>query len=115
MRRSITLRRSFVVTVPILILAFLVCLTSMSRAEETGYEGKELPDKGDSECPSLAERYEMFLTGEGDPTAWLTFCDRDPDPAPPEVLAENGIVLQFFASLPAFSSDFGKSTEHLKV
>jgi len=97
-------------------LLFLQTLLLIVRAadddEETGYEGKELPEKGDSECPSLAERYEM-LNGKGDPTAWLTFCDTD-DSTPPAVVEENGIVLQFFASLPAFSSAFGKSSQWKK-
>lgn len=103
------LRRGNSVVPPIILLSAVLSILALGRAEETGYEGKELPDKGDSECLSLAERYEMFLNGQGDPAAWLTFCDRDPDPAPPTVVAENGIALQFYASLPAFSSDFGMS------
>lgn len=75
---------------------------------QVGSDGKVLPAKGDSNCPSLAERYNEFMNNKT-PSVWYNPCNEIP--APPLEVPDNGIVLQIFLSLPAFGEELGTSRQ----
>jgi hypothetical protein len=85
---------------------FVVSTAVTTSAQSNGFDGKDLPEKGDVKCQSLADRYNNFKDG-GDASVWLSPCEEGAamdDPS--EELPPNGIILQLFASLPAFSGGF---------
>lgn len=75
-----------------------------------GDDGKDAPEKGDLQCPSLADRYNDYMLN-GDATEWLTLCQGETtdNSVPDLVVPDNGIVLEFYASLPAFTDNLGTS------
>ena len=83
------------------LLLLLVWVKSYCVAQDV-----ELPEKGDGECLSLAERNELFRNGE-DPSVWLYPCETEDDDTIEVEVTENGFALQLFSSLPAFGSDYG--------
>lgn len=93
-----------------LLVSILLPLIVVTGAPDDGALAmKDTPQKGDTKCPSLADRYDEYKKG-ADTSAWLYPCQETPfSAAYPEEVPANGIVLDFFASLPAFSPDFGMS------
>jgi hypothetical protein len=88
---------------------------------ESGLDGKDIPEKGDSKCPSLADRYTYFqnATHQNEDTAdvWLLPCEEtgtytntnngSPEPIlNVQDLPSHAIVLSIYAALPAYADDF---------
>ena len=86
------------------LLYFLAILVTSQAQGQDGSDGKVLPAKGDSNCPSLAERYNDFMNNKT-PSVWYNPCNEIS--APPLEVPANGIVLQVFLSLPAFGEELG--------
>ena len=117
--------------------------TNINIGEDNGLDGKDLPVKGDTKCPSLADRFHFFTshnnsdsnsnsnssTSSSDADIWLLPCkeengdgsgsglfggynsytDDDDVSSLPTTAAElppHAIVLQVYAALPAYASDF---------
>ena len=95
------------------LVLFLVSTIIITRADaqvEDGFAGKVLPEKGDTKCPSLADRFDNYKNG-ADSSVWLYPCQDTPDSdAPPEKVPAHGIALEVFAALPAFAPDLGTSS-----
>lgn len=77
----------------------------LAQQNETGLSGKDIPEKGDTKCPSLADRYNSFKNNAVD--TWLLPCEEDTvQNIDTESLPDHAIVLTVYTALPAFSTDF---------
>ena len=95
---------------------------------EDGLDGKDLPQKGDTKCPSLADRFNYFTnrneTNGAAEDIWLLPCKEENDDdgsgggvfgggnddnstsSLPTELPPHAITLSMYAALPAYASDF---------
>jgi hypothetical protein len=86
------------------------CLASSTATAATSTRSSEMDEKepiqkGDDECPSLAERYNDYRINGNDNT-WLKPCVES-DVAPAIEVPKNGISIEFYATLPAYADSFG--------
>jgi hypothetical protein len=79
--------------------------TAATSTRSSEMDEKEPIEKGDEECPSLAERYNDYRVNGNDNT-WLKPCVES-DVAPAIEVPKNGISIEFYATLPAYADSFG--------
>jgi hypothetical protein len=78
---------------------FRCCFAQQSRSNNNNN-----PEKGNTDCASLADRYDQAK--KGNTNALLEYCNEPESDEPPQPLPEHGIAITFYSSLPAFGSDF---------
>ena len=139
------IRRTFGMPLPLLLVSILLILLNRSLFSsnnnylsygqavttvegEDGSVGKDLPEKGDTKCPSLADRFNYFTNSSSDSShtaadLWLLPCketdttndgsgngNNEYDDVPTGLesveLPDHAIVVYVYAALPAYASDF---------